>query len=148
MNKVVGIIIAVVVVLVGGYFVLKSSGVPVPEVPGIELPEITAGENIVTYTDSGYAPSPLTVMVGETVTFRNESSEAMWTASAMHPTHTTYSGTALEEHCPDVANTSFDACTGIQPGDEWPFTFLKEGTWNYHNHLNSSHFGSIVVTAE
>ena len=147
MNKVVGIIIAVVVVLVGGYFLLKDS----IQLPALGLPEESpemTGETVVTYMDAGYAPSPLTIAVGETVTFRNESSEAMWTASAMHPTHTVYSGTALEEHCPDIAGDAFDACTGIQPGDEWSFTFMKEGTWNYHNHLNASHFGSIVVTAE
>jgi len=79
------------------------------------------------------------------VTFVNQSSNSFWPASALHPTHTVYSGTSLEEHCPDAANESFDACGPIAAGSSWSFTFNKSGSWNYHDHLNASHFGKIVV---
>lgn len=102
-------------------------------------------QNIVTYTDSGYSPRTLKVKVGETVTFKNQSLQAMWPASDFHPTHRVYSGTSLQEHCPDTTGTAFDACTEIQPGDSWSFTFNKQGTWKYHDHLSPSHTGTIIV---
>ena len=107
---------------------------------GTENKEVT-----VTYTDSGYSPKTLTVKVGTAVTFKNESSGNMWTASAMHPTHIVYSGTALKDHCPDTANTSFDGCRAGPPGSSWSFTFNKVGEWGYHNHVDASMFGKIIV---
>lgn len=102
-------------------------------------------QNIVIYTDSGYSPNTLRVKVGTVVTFKNQSSRAMWPASALHPTHAVYSGTSLTEHCPDTKGIAFDACTGIQPGNSWSFTFNKKGTWKYHDHLNPSFTGTIIV---
>src|SRR2546428_100948 len=64
----------------------------------------------VTYTDSCYSPKSVTVPVGGVVTFVNNSTHQMWTASAAHPTHTVYSGTSLSQHCPDTTNMSFDEC--------------------------------------
>ncbi len=102
-------------------------------------------QNIVIYTDSGFSPNTLRIKLGETVTFKNQSSRAMWPASDHHPTHRLYSGTSLAEHCPDTEGTAFDACTGIQPGNSWSFTFNKKGTWPYHDHLNPSFTGTIIV---
>ncbi len=99
----------------------------------------------VVYTDSGYSPSELTIKAGDAVTFKNESSLGMWTASAMHPSHVLYSGTSLQEHCPDTANTVFDECTSAQLGQSWSFTFTKTGTWGYHNHVKPRDFGKIIV---
>jgi len=98
----------------------------------------------VIYTDSGYSPSELKIKLGDTVTWKNESSSEMWIASAMHPTHTVYSGTSLQEHCPDPENNDFDQCRPNKPGESWSFTFQKTGTWNYHNHVGN-HFGKIIV---
>lgn len=102
-------------------------------------------QNVVIFTDSGYSPNTLRIKVGETVTFKNRSSQAMWPASAFHPTHTVYSGSSLTEHCPDTTRTAFDACTGIQPGSSWSFTFNKKGSWQYHDHLNPVYIGTIIV---
>lgn len=152
-NKIIIIIAAVVVILLGGYFLLRNqppsktapdSSEPAAQTPTApETPE--ADQNIVVYTDSGYSPNAFTVKAGTTVIFKNESSKSMWPASAMHPSHRVYSGTPLEEHCPDTALTAFDACTGILPGNSWTFLFDKTGTWKYHDHLSPSYFGSIVV---
>jgi plastocyanin len=102
-------------------------------------------ENVVTYTDAGYSPNALTIKKGETVTFKNQSSRSMWPASAIHPTHRVYSGTSLDEHCPDTAGTAFDACKGFLPSQSWSFTFNKTGTWKYHDHLNPGATGVVVV---
>ncbi|OHA25032.1 MAG: hypothetical protein A3D52_00625 [Candidatus Taylorbacteria bacterium RIFCSPHIGHO2_02_FULL_44_36] len=92
-----------------------------------------------TNTNSGYSPSILTVKKGETVTFKNQSSQSMWTASAVHPTHRAYptSGGCL--------GSTFDACAGVQSGNSWSFKFDISGTWKYHNHLNPGDTGTIVV---
>lgn len=159
-NTIVGIV--VVVLLLGGYLLLKSfwltSTSPVVGglaglkqqpgyLPGHGLPEglLIPDSNTVVLSDSGYSPAMLIVKKGEYVVFKNESTQSMWTASAMHPTHTAYSGTSLSEHCPDVAGTSFDECKGDLPGESWSFKFDKVGTWKYHNHLNTSGWGTIVV---
>ncbi len=97
----------------------------------------------VTYSTNGFSPSPVTIKKGGTVTFVDSNpARDMWVASAQHPTHTAYSGTTLAEHCDDATDTSFDQC---KAGSSYSFTFTKAGTWNYHNHLNSSDFGQIIV---
>jgi len=67
----------------------------------------------------------------------------MWVASAVHPTHTLYAGTSLSEHCGNgAANDSFDQCDA---GDDYSFTFKKTGEWKYHNHVNASQTGTVIV---
>ena len=66
----------------------------------------------------------------------------MWIASAVHPTHSVYSGTTLAEHCNGTSGTSFDQC---KDASVYSFTFSKIGTWNYHNHLNPADFGTVIV---
>lgn len=158
MNKTIITIVVIALALIGGYFLIKgNTQVPQSNVNQQSniLPETNANiepsttqsvENYeVKYTDSGYAPKELTVKVGDTVTWKNENSNGMWTASAMHPTHIIYGGTSLDEHCPDMQNTSFDECKSAQPGESWSFTFDKKGTWRYHNHVQASDFGSVIV---
>lgn len=99
----------------------------------------------VEYTDQGFAPKEISIKQGDTVKFINKSSGQMWVASATHPTHTVYSGTSREKHCPDVKVEAFDQCSA---GKEFSFTFSKAGTWNYHNHLNASQFGKVAVSAK
>lgn len=101
---------------------------------------------VITRTDSGFQPTVTTIKKGATVIFRNDSSENMWPASAVHPTHTAYNGTSLSEHCPDTTGATFDACQGYAPGTSWEFTFDKVGTWGFHDHLHSQFTGKIIVT--
>ena len=110
--------------------------------PGSQIP---VPGNTIFYTDSGFSPNPLTVKLGETVTFINQSSNPFWPASPMHPTHKVYPGSDIERCGTAEEPNIFDACRGIPAGGSWSFTFDEIGSWNYHNHLNSSHFGKIVV---
>ena len=156
MNKTVIAVIIVVAVVLGGFLLLNRYSSPqtpsldssqdesldLPQDGSLDLSQPVTDANVVRYTDSGYEPSTLTVSVGESVTFMNESGRSLWTASAMHPTHLVYDGTSLGEHCPDATGTAFDQCTA---GDEYSFTFMESGEWGYHNHLNTSDFGTIVV---
>lgn len=99
----------------------------------------------VTYTDDGYSPSTVEISAGDTVTFMNDSSKGMWTASALHPTHRIYDGTSLNDHCNNGSSDAFDACREVQPGDSWSFTFNKAGEWGYHNHTFPGDTGAVIV---
>ena len=148
MNKTVITVIIIVAVVLGGFLLLNRYSSP--QTPSLDssqdeslaLPQPVTDANVVRYTDSGYEPSTLTVNAGESVMFTNDSGRSLWTASAMHPTHLVYDGTSLGEHCPNTTGTAFDQCVA---GDEYSFTFMESGEWGYHNHLNPSDFGTIVV---
>lgn len=102
-------------------------------------------ENRIVLTGSGFEPADLTVEVGETVTWVDNSDSAeMWIGSNRHPTHTEYAGSTLREHCSDGDQTeaAFDQCS---TGEEFSFTFEKTGEWGYHNHERSSQRGTITV---
>lgn len=90
------------------------------------------GSAVVTYTDTGFSPKSVTVKKGTTVTFQNEGIGKMWVASGVHPTHQLLPG--------------FDELTSVQNGGSYDYTFVKVGTWQYHNHVKPSDLGIVVVT--
>ncbi len=102
---------------------------------------------VVTYTDSGLSPKLVSVAVGDTVRFVNNSTFIMWIASDDHPGHSKYDGTNMQKHCLAGKNTndSFDQCTAVASGAVYDYTFTKVGTFAYHNHARASATGSIVV---
>lgn len=140
MNKIFIAIVIIVVVLLGGYFLFsetyKETSMPADEQ---SVSQTSAEEKVITYTDTGYSPSHLEINIGDTVVFKNESSQSMWPASAMHPTHKDYPTTG------GCLGSTFDACKGVQPGDSWSFKFDIAGDWKYHDHLSPKNFGSISV---
>lgn len=172
MTKTIIAIVIVAAVVLGGYFLFKGASQTTPSVsqtsnnqaapegsvkeetakspasqasenkaisePAVSQPS-AAHENTITYTDTGYSPATVRIKVGETVTFKNQSSQTMWTASAVHPTHRAYPTTG------GCLGSTFDACKGVQPGDSWSFKFDIAGAWKYHNHLNPSATGTVVV---
>lgn len=86
----------------------------------------------VTYSDSGFAPAKVAVKKGTAVTFTNQSVGMMRAVSDVHPTHQLLPG--------------FDQLKGEAKGATYEYVFAKAGTWTYHNHMNPSHLGTIVVT--
>lgn len=94
-------------------------------------PDILVSE--IVYDGKAFSPSTLNIKVGDIVVFRNKSEGDMWPASAPHPTHTDY--------------PEFDPKDSIASGAKWQFTFLKVGNWKFHDHLNSSVFGTVNVSA-
>lgn len=163
MNKTVITIAIVAIVALGGYFLFRGAYQPTPSGPqpsnqqttpqpvvlgqssGAVTPQSSVGqtptaeEKVVIYSDSGYSPATLTAKKGEIVIFKNQSSQSMWTASGVHPTHGLYPTTG------GCIGSTFDACQGIQPGNSWSFKFDIAGTWKYHNHLSPGDTGTIVV---
>ncbi|MDB5265259.1 MAG: Plastocyanin [Parcubacteria group bacterium] len=97
----------------------------------------------VAYTDQGFSPKNVSVSVGDTVHFVNQSASKMWVASNEHPTHTEYDGTNLQQHC--ATGGSFDECKAVATGGTYDFTLTKAGTFDFHNHVRASDTGTIVV---
>ncbi len=161
-------IVVVIVVLVGGYFFFVKPGTaPVtnPETaggnsaplettnPGAQNdPGLGASVGVsvgtpvtVTYTDSGFSPKSVTIKKGQSVTWVNKSSRAMWIGSASHPDHTGYDGTSRAAHCAAgyTGPAPFDECGA---GTSYTFTFNEVGTWGYHNHAGAQDMGVVIVT--
>ncbi len=85
----------------------------------------------VTYTDDGiFAPERLHILTGDEVVFVNDSRIPVWPASNIHPTHEILS--------------SFDPLEAIAPGESWTYTFVDNGYWRYHNHIDPSETGLVV----
>ena len=154
-----GVVIAVLVVA-GGWYLFSTNSSIMPALTATTTQwdngkwdsgnwDVQSGSSSVTvaYTDQGFSPASVTVAQGLAVTWVNQSSKDMWVASAMHPTHMVYDGTALKEHCAAGAEASFDACRAFAPAESYTFTFDKAGTWKYHDHIDASKFGTVIVTA-
>ena len=78
-----------------------------------------------------YTPNKIKIHVNDTVTFVNGANIKFWPASNIHPTHGIYS--------------DFDSKKSIESGSNWSFTFDKNGTWRFHDHLNPVAGGIIYV---
>ncbi len=146
------ITIVAVVLVIGGVFMIQSNNnTQTPSFMGEEntVPLIMEEESqpslVVSYTDEGYSPKELKIKKGETVMFKNRSSQPMWTASAIHPTHTVYPGTSIQQCANPQDGSMFDSCLGTSIGENWTFQFDELGSWGYHNHLRPSHWGKVIV---
>lgn len=137
------LLIAVVVVLTVallGFFLLKGTGKKATETENTTTNSAqnntqtsnqngTAG-NTINYEAGSFGPAEITVKSGDTVTLVNKSSETIEVNSDPHPTH--------------VNNNELNVGS-VGPGETRTFTLTKTGTWGYHNHLNESQTGTIIV---
>ena len=87
--------------------------------------------HVITYTESGFKPSTLTITSGDTVRFVNKTNNSMWVASDNHPLHLLLP--ELDQH----------GTVGVD--EAYEFTFTKTGTWGFHNHVSANHEGDIIV---
>lgn len=94
---------------------------------------VKQSEMKVVYNTQGFSPESITVKKGETVVFENKTGKRASVASNDHPTHLLY---------PEFDQYKTDA----RGKDEFRFTFEKVGTWGYHDHLNASVRGTVIVT--
>lgn len=82
------------------------------------------------YSDSGFSPKTITVSSGAIIAIRNTSSSDMQFDSDPHPVHT--------------GDTELNVGT-VAPGKTVTFKVTTTGTHGYHNHLNPSDTGTIIV---
>lgn len=138
------IIIAVVAVvaIIGGavlYTVFAANNTSAPEATS-EQPAPTDNTNdntddaavasVITYNGSSFSLSASTVKSESKVKIVNDSSNELEVGSGPHPVHTDN---------PEL-NTG-----EIAPGESKTIMLTTKGTWSFHNHLASSHSGSITV---
>jgi plastocyanin len=140
MNKAVIVIIIIIIIAGGAFFYVKKQYTPAPQVqtPKVETqtapttaqesPAVT--QNTVTLTADGYSPKTLTIKAGTTVTWVNNSGDVATVNSDPHPVHTDFSPLNLGN---------------FSNGSKVTLTFNKTGTYGYHNHLNPSQKGTIIV---
>lgn len=81
-------------------------------------------------TSSGFDPKTITVKTGTRVIWLNKSGDVATVHSDMHPTHQLYAPINLGEF-PD--------------GSSVQLVFDKPGEYGYHDHLNPSRTGTVVV---
>lgn len=92
-------------------------------------PSAMEGKNI-TVNKNGFAPQTLKIKAGTKVTFVNNSGSSISVNSDPHPTHTLF----------PFLNIGI-----INDGASASVTFDKAGTYTYHNHLNPSQTGTVVI---
>lgn len=162
MNKIIlGVVVLAVGALVGWYVLQNRLGgvnLPIPQggvtptistnfpggTEGVKTTIYPPGESkggvgetpvavaAVSYTDVGFSPKSITVKKGTQVSFTNQSKKSMWVASAVHPTHQLLPG--------------FDQLKSVGVGGSYQYTFIKAGTWKYHNHKVPEDVGTVIVT--
>lgn len=146
MNTTARIIISVAVIaLIGGGIIWylnsrqSENTVPTPTAPSATSPSgndttpdetAPAASTTITYDGNTFMPSSLRVAVGATITVINNSSRELDFASDPHPTHT--SNAELNEG-------------SIAPGESREFTVTEKGDWGFHDHLNASAKGTLIV---
>lgn len=84
---------------------------------------------VISITDDGFIPEEIKVEKGTSIIFRNDGQKQHWPASNFHPTHTFY---PEQGGC---IGSKFDACRGLEPGEEYSFRFDISGTWPVHDHI-------------
>ena len=116
-----------------------------PEVLAEEPEAAVMDLQVVEVNADGFNPSSVTITAGETVTWVNRHSVHSWPASAMHPTHRMYPGSDINKCQSTERSLIFDACQRLEQGESYSFMFYEKGTWRYHDHLNPTHSGTVVV---
>lgn len=111
------------------YFSPKTTPTPQPT-PSPTISAVTTNENMIDLTDAGYSPSTITIAVGDVVTWTNKSAGTATVSSDDHPTHTKYAPLNLGK---------------FEPGSTHSLNFDTAGTYTYHNHLNATQVGTIIV---
>jgi len=152
MNKNGFILLSIIIVIIIGiiYFTMDTPTIPtiverdtiVPtESVSTSTPVITATStatsiasttiHTITYTETGFSPTSITINAGDTIIFKNNSARGFWPASNNHPSHAIY---------PEL-----DSKKTITAGESWNFTFTEVGSWKYHDHRSNNLGGTIVV---
>jgi len=96
--------------------------------------EVVPAENMVLIKDGILQPSVIEVSKDTTVTWVNQDSDKHWIASDPHPIHDGLKG--------------FDSQKGLAQGESFQFEFDKVGTFSYHDDLNLSLTGKVIVKSE
>lgn len=132
-------LLLVIIIAVGGFMLLSNKSTnnnpsqnqntqdanvtPATQTTQAQDANVTAGQN-------GFEPQTLTVKTGTRVIWTNKSGGPVTVNSDNHPTHLLWPFLNLGE---------FDNGSSVS------VTFDKNGKYTYHNHLNASQTGTVIV---
>lgn len=119
-----GIVIAVIIILIVGYFIMTSK--PKIEINNTKQP--TSLDHIITpieISNFAFSPNTLTIGIGDTVTWTNKDSAV----------HTIVSDSGTEINSGSLAN-----------GASYSHTFTSAGTYDYHCSIHTSMKGKVIVS--
>ena len=149
----IAIIIAIVLIILGISLFSKKSTTPQNEVNNQEVPQIDTGagipkpkEHFVEINLQGFVPKDLEIKKGDKVTWVNKLITEVQPAGNSHPTHTFYPGSSIIMCGTAEEKNTFDACRPLKKEESYSFVFNEVGTWGYHNHLQPSRDGKIIVS--
>jgi plastocyanin len=126
----IGAILVIVVIGIVIWMTNQNTSPPTTNTTPSSSSNTTATPSTITYSSDGFSPATLTVKSGATVTIKNTSDEDLQFESNPHPAHT----------------DDTDLNVGlVAAGQTKTFTVTKTGTFGYHNHLDPSDTGHIVV---
>lgn len=91
----------------------------------------SASEAVIMFTENGFSPEELEVSEGTRVTVRNESTQRVQFSSDDHPTHRLNIGMNLRT---------------LSPGESDSFIAEPVGTHGFHDHIDDSFIGTLIVT--
>lgn len=99
--------------------------------PAANEPADSSATTTITFTDNGFSPSVVRVARGTVVTVVNESSSPVEFSSDDHPAH---------RDNPEMNMAR------LAPGERGTFTASTPGEHGYHDHIDHSKTGTLVVT--
>ena len=123
-------IISTAFLVAGGVYFVARKKTDAPTTPNTTQQTTKNSSATITYSDTGFSPSTLTVKSGDSVTVTNISSSELQMESDPHPAHTDNGDLNAGE---------------IQSSQSKTFTVTKTGTFGYHNHLKPDAQGSITI---
>ena len=94
----------------------------------------TTSNQSVIVTASGFSPKTVTIGVGQSVTWMNSDNRPHYVAPDDHPSHQAYSGIWDDNGAGNISSEEL-----------YTFQFNTAGTYTYHDYLNSSLTGTVVV---
>lgn len=133
-------VLILVLALAGAVFLIRNQGAAAPDAAqhtgsGNAAVGANGVSYVVTYTDDGFSPSPVTVLPGTTVTWSNQSSHVMWVET-----------TGPGGDCGSAQ--AFNSCKKIGTGGSYSHTFKDAGTYPYFNQEHSQDTGIVIVNAD
>ena len=133
MKKIIIAVVFVAIVAGAALFMFPRTGTsPSPQIES--QPEAITSDvplaATITYTNDGFTPKDLRVKVGDIINVVNTSSRSLQFSSDPHPIHT--------------KNPELNAQT-ISAGASVNVTVTAQGTFGFHDHLDSTKTGTLVV---
>ncbi|MEK7160255.1 MAG: cupredoxin domain-containing protein [Patescibacteria group bacterium] len=135
-NKLILVALLVVVITAGAFMLFNNNAGNNSQTQDTQNQSLTptqaqpAQGTDVTVTSSGFEPQTVTIKTGQRVVWTNKSGGAVSVNSASHPTHLKW---------PFLNLGNFD------DGGSVSVVFEKTGKYTYHNHLNASQTGTVIV---